>query len=74
MRREGSQVLVATHSPLLVHVARRNPARARRSVFRTVNGFEELELVQQWRAFLSEPERYFRNLFGPADSSSDDGA
>lgn len=67
MRREGSQVLVATHSPLLVTLPGATLIELDENGFRTVNGFENLELVRQWRAFLAGPERYLRHLLPPSD-------
>ena len=61
MRAEGSQVIVATHSPLLVAL----PGAAllelgdwgiRPAVY------DELELVQSWRTFLDGPGAYLRHL------------
>ena len=72
MRKEGSQVLVATHSPLLVTLPGANLIELDEAGFRSVSGFENLALVQQWRSFLTEPNRYFRHLLSPPDSSSDD--
>lgn len=74
MRKEGSQVLVATHSPLLVTLPGATLIEFDEAGFRAVDGFENLALVRQWRAFLTEPNRYFRHLLGPLDSSSDDGS
>lgn len=71
MRKEGSQVLVATHSPLLVTLPGAAVIELDEAGFRTVNGFENLALVQQWRAFLTEPNRYLRHLLSPSGSSSD---
>lgn len=63
MRKEGSQVLVATHSPLLVTLPGATLIELDEQGLHVVNGYENLALVQQWRSFLSEPERYFRHLF-----------
>jgi predicted ATPase len=72
MRQEGSQVSVATHSPLLVTLPGANLIELDGSGFRTVRGFENLELVKHWRAFLTEPTRYFRHLFDRQQASDDD--
>jgi predicted ATPase len=72
MRREGSQVLVATHSPLLVTLPGATLFELDEAGFHAVDRFEDLALVQQWCAFLAEPKRYFRHLFGERDSSSDE--
>jgi predicted ATPase len=74
MRREGSQVLVATHSPLLVTLPAATLIELDETGFRTVTGFENLNLVQQWRTFLTEPTRYFRHLFSDIDASSDENS
>jgi predicted ATPase len=71
LRKEGSQVLVATHSPLLVTLPGATLIELGEAGFRVVDGFENLALVQHWRAFLAEPNRYLRHLFGPLESSSD---
>lgn len=67
MRREGSQVLVATHSPLLVTLPGATLIELDDTGFRTVNGFENLALVQQWRSFLADPKRYYRHLLPPPE-------
>jgi predicted ATPase len=69
MRREGSQVLIATHSPILVTLPGATLIELDEAGFRTVDGFENLQLVQQWRAFISEPNRYLRHLLSRPDSS-----
>jgi predicted ATPase len=72
MRREGSQVVVATHSPLLVTLPGANLIELDETGFRAVSSFEQLNLVQQWRAFLAEPKRYLRHLLDQHDPSVDD--
>lgn len=69
MRREGSQVLIATHSPILVTLPGATLIELDEAGFRIVDGFENLQLVQQWRTFLREPNRYLRHMMGPRDSS-----
>jgi len=62
---EGSQAIVATHSPLIaatpgalvIEVGEWGMRKAR---------FEELELVRSWREFLASPQRYVKYL-GPDD-------
>jgi predicted ATPase len=59
----GSQLIVATHSPIVAAVPGATiwelgdwgirPAR-----------WEDLELVSAWRQFLAEPGSYFRHLLG----------
>lgn len=72
MRKEGSQVLVATHSPLLVTLPGATLIELDEAGYRRVDGYENLNLVQQWRAFLTEPKRYLRHLLSPIESSSTD--
>ena len=62
MRDAGSQILLATHSPLLA------AAPAARVVELDDTGLHEVDyddthLVQSWRAFLATPDRYLRHLF-----------
>jgi predicted ATPase len=74
MRREGSQVLVATHSPMLVTLPGAALIELDDAGFRRVDRFEDLAMFQQWRSFLRDPNRYFRHLFDQAGASSDDDA
>lgn len=63
MRREGSQVLVATHSPLLVSL----PGATLLELDDTglhPTAYDDLDVVRSWRAFLDVPERYLRHLLG----------
>ncbi|MGH4022991.1 MAG: AAA family ATPase [Pseudonocardiaceae bacterium] len=58
---EGSQVLLATHSPLLAAcpgatVLELGP----HGIHRT--RWDELDMVRSWQAFLEAPERFFRHL------------
>ena len=58
----GSQVLLATHSPLLAAmpgamILEFSDAGVEQKDWR------DLELVQHWRAFLNGPDRYLRHLF-----------
>lgn len=69
MRREGSQVIVATHSPLLVSLPDATLLQLGTSGISKVERYEDLELVKDWRAFLSGPGRYLRYLLDEADSS-----
>ena len=61
LRQEGSQVVLATHSPLLAALPgattiELGPWGMRRT------GWAELDLVQSWRDFLAAPQRYLRHL------------
>lgn len=58
---EGSQILLATHSPVLAAcpgaaVLELGPHGIRRT------RWDELDMVQSWRAFLAAPERFLRHL------------
>jgi predicted ATPase len=59
--RDGGQILCATHSPLVAAVPgatilETGPWGIRRS------SYEDLELVQHWRAYLTDPGRYLRHI------------
>lgn len=71
MRREGSQVLVATHSPLLVTLPGATLIELDDAGFRIVEGFGNLTLVQQWRSFLQDPNRYYRHLLPASEVTSE---
>ncbi|MCC5948275.1 MAG: AAA family ATPase [Nitriliruptoraceae bacterium] len=59
----GSQVLVATHSPVVASVPGATiwqlDDEGRHEV-----AWAETDLVRQWRSFLDEPQRYLRHLSG----------
>jgi predicted ATPase len=61
MRGEGSQVVVATHSPLLVAL----PGAALLELgdwgIRPA-AYADLDLVRSWRTFFDAPEAYLRHL------------
>ena len=64
LRREGAQVLCATHSPLLASlpgaaVLELGDHGIRRSTY------AELDVVRDWRDFLAAPERFLRHLLEP---------
>jgi predicted ATPase len=61
MRAEGSQVIVATHSPLLVALPGAALLELGEWGIRPAV-YDELELVQSWRTFLGEPGAYLRHL------------
>ncbi len=57
----GAQLLCATHSPLLAGlpgaaILELGPWGVRRTIF------DQLELVEHWKAYLSEPTRYLRHI------------
>ena len=62
MRREGSQVIVATHSPLLASLPEATLLEVGGWGIRRVESYDELELVRSWRGFLEAPGRYLRHL------------
>ena len=62
MRREGSQVIVATHSPLLVSLPGATLLQLGEDGIAKVESYDELALVKDWRAFLAGPGRYLRHL------------
>jgi predicted ATPase len=57
----GSQVLLATHSPVLAAFPGATILEFGESGIRTPD-WEDLELVAHWRAFLERPEMYLRYL------------
>lgn len=58
----GSQAVVATHSPILAAVPGAHILELGDWGFRPAR-WEELQLVNGWRQFLSAPDSYFRHLF-----------
>jgi predicted ATPase len=64
MCREGSQVIVATHSPLLVSLPGATLLQLGDEGISPVGSYDDLALVRDWRAFLSGPGRYLRHLVG----------
>jgi predicted ATPase len=64
MRREGSQVVVATHSPLLAALPEATLIELGDWGLRRVERYDDLEIVESWRAFLEAPERFLRHLVG----------
>ena len=61
LRQEGSQVILATHSPLLAALPGATTIELGEWGMRRT-AWDELDLVQSWRDFLSEPQRYLRRL------------
>ncbi len=64
MSREGSQVIVATHSPLLVSLPGATLLQLGDDGISKVESYDDLALVKDWRAFLAGPGRYLRHLVG----------
>lgn len=62
MRREGSQVIVATHSPLLASLPDATLLQVDDAGITHVPRYDDLELVKSWRQYLAAPERYLRHL------------
>ncbi len=61
LRKEGAQVLCATHSPLLAWLPGGTLVEVGDHGLRQVP-YEELDLVRDWRDFLAAPERFLRHL------------
>ena len=57
----GSQVIVATHSPILAAVPGASILELGDWGIRAAR-WEELHLVGAWRRFLTEPDSYFRHV------------
>ncbi len=62
MRREGSQIIVATHSPLLVSLPGATLLEIGDDGIRHVSSFEDLALVKSWRHFMSAPNQFLQHL------------
>jgi predicted ATPase len=62
LRREGSQVIVATHSPLLASLPGATLLEFGDDGMRKVDSYDEVALVKDWRLFLGGPDRYLRHL------------
>jgi len=62
LRAEGSQVLLATHSPVLAALPGATTIELGEWGMRRVD-WESADLVQSWRDFLGAPERFLRHLF-----------
>jgi predicted ATPase len=59
----GSQVVVATHSPLLTALPGAEVVELGAHGFRRV-AWDDLDLVAHWRGYLADPRRYLRHLLG----------
>jgi predicted ATPase len=62
MRREGSQIIVATHSPLLVSLPGATLLEIGEDGIRHVASYDDLALVKSWRHFMSAPGQFLRHL------------
>lgn len=61
LRREGAQVLCATHSPVLASLPGATLLELGAHGLHEV-GYDELDLVRDWRDFLATPDRFLRHL------------
>jgi predicted ATPase len=68
MRREGSQILIATHSPILVSLPGAALLELDGKGIRRVEAYDDLELVQEWRHFMSAPGRFLKHLVAEGDA------
>lgn len=59
--RSGAQVLCATHSPVLAAMPGATLLEVGEWGYRRTR-WEDLELVEHWRRYLDEPQRYLRHL------------
>ena len=62
MADEGSQVIVATHSPLLMSLPGATLLEIGEWGLRLLPSYDDADLVQSWRTFLQEPDLYLRHL------------
>ncbi|HET7380727.1 MAG TPA: hypothetical protein VFJ24_11845 [Gaiellales bacterium] len=62
MADEGSQVIVATHSPLLMSLPGATLLEIGDWGLRLLPSYDDADLVQSWRTFLQEPDLYLRHL------------
>jgi len=73
MRREGSQVILATHSPVLLALPGATLLELGSHGLRRVPRWEDLELVRDWQHFMRAKERFLKHLVGARhDEGSDD--
>ena len=62
MRREGSQIIAATHSPLLASLPGATLLEMGDDGIRRVPSYDELALVKSWRHFMSAPGQFLQHL------------
>jgi predicted ATPase len=62
MRAEGSQVIVATHSPLIASLPGAALIEVGEWGLRRVERYDDLDLVGSWRTFMAQPQAYLRHL------------
>jgi len=61
----GAQVICATHSPLLAATPGARIIQLDQSGMQTVT-WEDLELVDHWRRYMSDPSAYLRHVIDSA--------
>jgi predicted ATPase len=66
LREEGSQVILATHSPILAALPGAHLVEVGEWGLRS-SEYDDLQLVQDWRGFIASPERWLRHLL-PTDA------
>jgi predicted ATPase len=64
LAREGSQAIVATHSPLIAALPGATTIELGDWGMRRT-AWADLDLVQSWQGFLGAPDRWLRHLVGP---------
>jgi predicted ATPase len=62
MRREGSQIIVATHSPLLVSLPGATLLEIGDEGIRLARSYDDLALVKSYRHFMSAPGQFLKHL------------
>lgn len=65
LRGTGSQVVCATHSPVLASLPNARILEVGEWGMREA-AWDDLEVVQHWRSYLDSPHRYLRHLLPPA--------
>jgi predicted ATPase len=69
MRGEGSQVIVATHSPVIASQPGATLLEVGDWGLREAS-YDDLELVRSWRGYLADPAAYHRHLFDVDDAET----
>lgn len=69
IRAEGSQAIVATHSPLIAALPGATLIELGEWGWRETS-WEDVDMVRNWRAFLDDPGRYLRHLMVDLDDES----
>ena len=64
MRVQGSQAIVATHSPLLASLPGATLLELGEWGLRPAS-YDDLELVRNWRSYLDDPQRWLRHVLAP---------